>query len=130
MIYRPMGLNPNPEEIITDTLPAYIEFKRKMDKELPGFARWPAAIQTGKVKKKCPQVWQRISTDMKGEMDICCGTEDTLKGANSNLFDCEENPDVLFNHPTLVQLREQLLDSEAEPPDMCKNCNLIGEPGW
>ena len=44
--------------------------------------------------------------------------------------DCEDKPDVLFNHPTLVNLREQLLDDNAEPPEMCKTCNLIGDPGW
>ena len=75
MIYRPQGLNPNPKEIITDTLPTYIEFKKKMETHLPGFCNWPAAIQTGKVKKRCPQVWQRIATTMKGHMEIYCGTE-------------------------------------------------------
>ena len=128
MIYRPMGINPKPEEIITDTLPAYIEFQQKMNEALPGFCQWPAAIQTGKLKKRCPQVWQRISTDMLGHMDICCGSEMTLRGPNSNLFDT--NPDILFNHPTLVNLRKQLLDPVSEPPNICKNCNLLGEPGW
>ena len=128
MIYRPMGINPKPEEIITDTLPAYIEFQQKMNESLPGFCQWPAAIQTGKLKKRCPQVWQRISTDMLGHMDICCGSEMTLRGPNSNLFDT--NPDILFNHPTLVNLRKQLLDPVSEPPNICKNCNLLGEPGW
>lgn len=130
MIYRPQGLNPNPNEIINETLPAYVEFKRRMDEKLPGFCLWPAAIQTGKIKKRCPQVWQRISTTMKGNMEICCGTEEILKGPNSNLFECEDSPDILFNHPTLVSLRKQLLDDAAAPPDICKNCNLIGDPGW
>ena len=67
---------------------------------------------------------------MKGNMEICCGTEEILSGPNSNFFDCEDKPDVLFNHPTLVNLREQLLDENAEPPEMCKTCNLIGDPGW
>ena len=95
MIYRPQGLNPNPNEIINETLPAYVEFKRRMDEKLPGFCLWPAAIQTGKIKKRCPQVWQRISTTMKGNMEICCGTEEILKGPNSNLFECEDSPDIL-----------------------------------
>lgn len=130
MIYRPQGLNPNPNETISDTLPSYIEFIKKMEDNLPGFCNWPAAIQIGKVKKRCPQIWQRIATTMKGHMEICCGTEDILQGPNSNLFDCEDKPDVLFNHPTLVSLRKQLLDEASEPPDMCKTCNLIGDPGW
>ena len=52
----------------------------------------------------------------------------TLRGPNSNLFDT--NPDILFNHPMLVNLRKQLLDPVSEPPNICKNCNLLGEPGW
>ncbi len=128
MIYRPMGINPQPDEIISDTLPAYIEFQQKMNKLLPGFCLWPTAIQTGKIKKRCPQLWQRISTDTLGNMDICCGSELTLQGSNSNLFDTK--PEILFNHPTLMNLRKQLLDPASKPPNMCKNCNLLGEPGW
>jgi organic radical activating enzyme len=130
MIYRPMGINPNPKEIIIETLPAYIEFKSRMEKELPGFCQWSLANQTEKVKKRCPQVWQRIATDMLGNMEICCGTEMRLGGPNSNLFETENDPEALFNHPTLVNLREELLDPKSEPPEMCKSCNLLGEPGW
>ena len=125
-----MGINPKPEEIISDNLPAYIKFKRRMEEILPGFCLWPAANQTEKVKKRCPQVWQRISTDMLGNMDICCGSDLSLKGPNSNLFETEHDPDVLHNHPTLVNLRKQLLDSVTEKPNMCKDCSLLGEPGW
>lgn len=130
MIYRPQGLNPNPDEIVREDLPSYIQFKQLMEKNLPGFVNWPSAIQTKKIKKRCPQIWQRISVTMKGNMEICCGTEEILSGPNSNFFDCEDKPDLLFNHPTLVNLREQLLDENAEPPEMCKTCNLIGDPGW
>lgn len=127
-MYRPMGLDPQPEEIINDTLPAYIEFHRRMDKALPGFCLWPAAIQKRGVKKLCPQLWQRIGCDMLGNIIICCGIDTTLQGPNSNLFDSE--PDTVFNHPTLVTMREQLLDPGCEPPEICKTCNLLGEPGW
>ena len=67
---------------------------------------------------------------MFGGMDICCGSEIKLQGPNSNLFDCENNPDALFNHKTLVNIRKQLLDPISEPPNICKNCNLLGESGW
>jgi hypothetical protein len=30
----------------------------------------------------------------------------------------------------MVEMRKQLLDPHAEPPEMCKNCNLLGESGW
>jgi len=127
-IYRPMGTNPRPEEIISDAHPAYIEFHRKVDEALPGFCFWPPAVQTGRVKKLCPQLWQRVGCDMAGNMAICCGTDIMLPGPNSNLFDGE--PDKIFNHPLLIKMREQLLDPECPPPEVCRGCNLLGEPGW
>ena len=127
-MYRPIGVDPQPEEIIPDTHPAYLELRRRMEDALPGFCVWPAVVQTGTVKKLCPQLWQRIGCDALGNMGICCGTDTTLQGPNSNLFDGE--PDIVFNHPTLVGMREQLMDPKCDPPDICKTCNLLGEPGW
>lgn len=127
-MYRPMGVNPQPEEIIVDTHPTYLEFRRRMDDALPGFCIWPAAVNIKAVKKVCPQLWQRVGCDVLGNMGICCGTNSTLQGLNSNLF--EGSPDDVFNHPTLVDMREKLIDPELDPPDVCKTCNLLGEPGW
>ena len=127
-IYRPVGVDPKPEEVINDSLPAYIEFRRRTEEALPGFCLWPAAIRTEGFRKLCPQLWQRISCDVSGNMGICCGTDMMLQGPNSNLFDAE--PDLVFNHPTLVKMREQLLEPGCEPPDICKTCSLLGEPGW
>lgn len=127
-IYRLMGVDIAPEEIINDTLPAYIELRRRIEESMPGFCLWPPAIQTGGVKKLCPQLWQRITCDASGNIMICCGINKMLEGVNSNLFDSE--PDVIFNHPTLVGMREQLLDPERDPPEACKTCNLLGDPGW
>jgi hypothetical protein len=61
-------------------------------------------------------------------MGICCGTDRVLSGRNANLFDAP--PDVVFNHPTLVGMRRQLLAPGVEPPEVCRTCNLLGEPGW
>jgi len=127
-IYRPMGLYPRPEEIISETDPAYLEFRRKIDKVLPGFCLWPVAVQTGKIKKLCPQLWQRVGCDMSGNLAICCGTDTMLPAPDNNLFVGE--PDTIFNHPLLVKMREQLLDPEGPPPKICQNCNLLGEQGW
>lgn len=127
-MYRPMGLNPKQEEIISDTLPAYIEFHRRIEEILPDFCLWPAVIQTKNIKKLCPQLWQRIGCDMLGNVIPCCGIDTTLSGPNSNLFNNET--DAVFNHPLLVAMRENLLNSESEPPDVCKTCNLLGDPGW
>jgi len=126
-IYRPMGAEPNPEEIIDEELPAYVEFRKRVEAALPGFCLWPAAIRKGG-DKRCPQLWQRISCDVSGTMGICCGTDRMLKGPHSNLFDGQ--PDDVWNHPTLVKMREQLRAPGSEPPDICKTCNLLGDPGW
>jgi len=127
-IYRPMGINPQPKEIITDTHSAYLELRRRIENALPGFCFWPALVKKEGAKKLCPQLWQRICSDALGNMEICCGTDTVLQGSNSNLFDGE--PDTVFNHPTLVGMRKQLLDPDSEAPQVCKNCNLLGEPGW
>jgi pyruvate-formate lyase-activating enzyme len=127
-IYRPMGLQPTPEEIIDDALPSYLEFRRRMDDALPGFCLWPAAVQKGTFKKLCPQLWQRVTCDVQGNMGICCGCDMMLQGPHSNLFDGD--PDSVFNHPTLVTMRAQLLAPGAAPPEVCQTCNLLGEPGW
>lgn len=127
-MYRPIGIDPQPQEIIADTHPAYLGLRRRIEKAFPGFCVWPVAVKREGVKKLCPQLWQRINCDMLGNMAICCGTDATLQGPNSNLFDNE--PDIVFNHPTLVSMRQQLMDHKSEPPDICKTCNLLGEPGW
>ena len=127
-LYRPIGVDPKPQEIIDDALPAYREFRRRMEEALPGFCLWPATILTGGFEKLCPQLWQRIGCDVLGNMVICCGTDAVLRGPNSNLFDSD--PELLFNHPTLVTMRRQLLAPGGEPPDICKTCSLLAEPGW
>lgn len=127
-IYRPMGANPLPEEIISDDFPAFIEFRRRVNEMFPNFCLWPTTVKTEKVKKLCPQLWQRIGCDMSGNMAICCGVDTMLPGPGNNLFSGE--PDVVFNHPLLVNMREQLIDPDDPPPEICKNCNLLNEPGW
>lgn len=127
-MYRPIGVDPQPEEVIIDTHPAYLEFRQRMEEALPGFCVWPAAVKKEGAKRLCPQLWQRICCDVSGNVGICCGTDRTLEGANSNLFDAE--PDVVFNHPTLIGMREQLINPRGSLPDICKSCNLLGEPGW
>jgi organic radical activating enzyme len=127
-IYRPVGVDPKLSEIIHDSLPAYVAFRKQVDQALPGFCLWPATPRQGRLEKRCPQLWQRVSCDASGRMGICCGTDKLLKGPGGSLF--SGPPDFVFNHPTLVTMREQLLDPGREAPDICKTCNLLGEPGW
>ncbi|MEA2036103.1 MAG: radical SAM protein [Nanoarchaeota archaeon] len=125
-MYRPMGLNPQLKEVINDTHPAYIEFCKRMEEELPGFCVFPKIVRTKKIKKRCPQLWQRIGCDMSGNMIICCGKDEVLP--NANLF--KNEPNAIFNHPTLVDMRKRLIGPKCDPPDICKTCNLLEDPGW
>ena len=65
---------------------------------------------------------------MSGNLGVCCGTDTLLSGPEGNIF--QGAPDVVHNHPMLVEIREKLLDPDAEPPEICKHCNLLGDPGW
>ena len=127
-MYRPVGTNPMKEEVINDRMPAYTAFKKRLDKEFPGFCFWPALIQAKITKKLCPQLWQRVGTDMEGNMAICCGIEKMLSGQDSNLF--KSDPSDLANNPILVNMRRQLLDTKKGPPNVCKTCTLLSESGW
>jgi MoaA/NifB/PqqE/SkfB family radical SAM enzyme len=132
-MYRPMGVDPRAEEVIRDDSAAYLDFKRRMERALPHFCLWPAVVRPAPpppaiVKKLCVQPWQRVGCDARGTVGICCGTEATLEGEEGNLF--ASPPDIVFNHPTLVSLRRRLLDPASDPPEMCRTCNLLQEPGW
>jgi len=127
-MYRPMGEHPDPAEVLFDTDPAYLAFRSMVEQAAPGFCFWPPPTVMGPIKKLCPQLWQRTGCDMQGNMGICCGIDTMLSGPGGNLF--EGDPDTIFNHPTVVRMREQLLDPQSEPPEVCKNCNLLGDPGW
>lgn len=128
-IYRPIGEHIEPEEILYDDDPLLLAFRNRLEEAVPGFCFWPVPAAKGEtVKKRCAQLWQRISCDMQGNLGVCCGTDNFLSKPGGNLFD--EGPNAGYNHPTLVKMREQLLDPQAPPPEMCKSCNLLGDPGW
>lgn len=132
-MYRPMGADPRADEVIRDDSAAYRDFRDRVDRALPGFCLWPAVAKPlppkpAVVEKLCAQPWQRISCDARGTLGICCGTDASLEGEAGNIF--ASAPDRVFNHPTLVALRRQLLDPAADPPEMCRACNLLQEPGW
>jgi len=127
-IYRPIGTHPDPEEILFDDDAALLALRAQLESAIPGFCLWPVASRKGPVKKLCPQLWQRVGCDMAGDLGICCGTDVLLPAPGGNLF--ETSPDRVFNHPILVEMRRQLLDPVAAPPDLCLDCNLLGDPGW
>lgn len=127
-MYRPIGETADTGELVYEDSPAFVALKERIDREMPGFCFWPVPMKKGPIKKLCPQLWQRVGCDMSGNMGICCGTDTLLSGPDGNLF--QGAPDKIFNHPMMVEIREKLLDPESEPPEICKNCNLLGDPGW
>jgi organic radical activating enzyme len=127
-VYRPVGASNKPEEVISGVDLDYQNLQQKLEQLMPGFCVWPAPIKRGAIEKRCSQLWQRIDVDMKGRVFICCGTDEMLQGENSNLFEAE--PAALFNHPIWQALRGNLIDPTLDPPDLCKDCNLLGDPGW
>jgi organic radical activating enzyme len=127
-IYRPIGDHPDPDEILFDNDPALLALRAQAEETIPGFCFWPVALKQGPVRKLCPQLWQRVGCDMSGNLGICCGTDALLPAPGGNLFD--GRPDAVFNHPLLVEMRGQLLDPHAPPPEMCRFCNLLGDRGW
>jgi|TARA_B100002003_G_scaffold251844_1_gene298072 organic radical activating enzyme len=127
-IYRPVGASNIPEEVISDVDLEYRDFQTRLNELLPGFCIWPAPIKRGTIEKRCAQLWQRVDVDMKGRVFICCGSDNMLEGENSNLFEAE--PSALFDHPTWKELRGNLMDPTLAPPELCKDCNLLGDPGW
>lgn len=127
-MYRPMGLEPNIGEITSEEDEDYKILKTNIDAKFGKFVIWPSLIKQNLKKKLCSQPWQRIGTTTVGEMLICCGTEDYLSGPKSNLFEAE--PNEIYNHPTLVSMRKDLIAINTPPPDLCKDCNLLNEPGW
>ena len=129
MIYRPQGSNPDISQIIYEDSEEFYKFKKIINDTYPNFVTWAKGVDK-KYNKRCPQLWQRITVNMQGKMDICCGTEEVLQGKNSNFFENYYNPEGIINHPTLVNLRKKLIDKNSEPPEMCKNCNLLNESGW
>ncbi|MBF0136546.1 MAG: radical SAM protein [Magnetococcus sp. DMHC-1] len=128
LLYRPMGFNKNLDEIIDDTNPAYPELQRQIESVLPGFCFWPKAVQTKSIKKLCAQLWQRVGCDSLGDVAVCCGIDENLQGPNSNLYGTD--PELIYNHPVLVNMRKKFLNNSSEPPDVCKTCNYLADPGW
>ena len=127
-MYRLGGMNPQPDQIIRDGDPAYIAFRRRVDEAFPGYCLWPPAVPSAHPQKLCAQLWQRVSCDMSGHLGICCGVDTLLPDPGSNLY--EGPPDVIFNHPLLVDMRTQLLDPSCPPPQACRYCNLLEDKGW
>ena len=127
-MYRPMGVNANPGEVVTDDLPAYQSFRSDATSRFKGFIFWPQSISMTNRRKRCRQLWQHIGIDSVGNIGICCGIDNCLPSDEANLF--TTLADVIYNHPRIINMRKKLLDPSSIIPDECKFCNLLEDPGW
>ena len=127
-MYRPMGVNADTKEIVTDDLPAYQSFYRSASARFKKFIFWPKGISMGVRRKRCRQPWQHVNIDPSGNIGICCGIDGYLPSGEANLF--ATAADVIYNHPQTIDLRIKLLDPSPVIPKECVNCNLLEDPGW
>ena len=127
-MYRPMGINADLREIVTEDLSAYRAFHRNASARFKKFIFWPKGISTGPRRKRCRQLWQHVGIDPSGNIGICCGIDNYLPSNEANLFTTAA--DVIFNHPRTIDLRIKLLDPLADVPEECRHCNLLEDPGW
>lgn len=94
---------------------------------------WPTVVNASKCeeinRKKCRQLWQRIDINKKGEIFICCGNcgnHPCLPHVNIYTSTVKE----IYNHPSVTELRKNLLDKSMPVSAICQNCNLLYTAGW
>ena len=124
-IYRPMDPNPAMDDVIYNDNLEYAEFKSRAEALFPKFIVWPKiSNSTSWSDRSCAQLWQRISVDMDGNLELCCGSEEQY----ANIF---SSPTAeVYNHTKMIHMREKMLDKQSDPPEVCKSCNLLADPGW
>jgi len=128
-MFRPLGKNPDFNEVVTGDFPAYNSFFLQMQDKFKNHVLWPTVVNISKSEKenkKCRQFWQRTGINARGEISPCCGNVGYLPYVN--IF--TSSVDEIYNHPSVVELRKNLLDKSVPAPDVCQTCNLLNEVGW
>ncbi len=124
-IYRPSDFNPNMSDVIYEGNSYYADLKNSVEDQFPNFCLWPELNNQDTIREKtCAQLWQRLQVDMEGNLQVCCGSEETY----ANIF--ENDSADIYNHPLLIDMRHKLLDNNADPPSICQSCNLLSEPSY
>lgn len=124
-MYRPMGLNADVNEVVTDDLPEYKKFYNVVKQKFGDFVIFPSVLQKSE-KKLCRQPWQHMGIDYLGRVSVCCGIDEPLD-ESFNIFTTPS--DDIYNAEFTMNLRRQLLDPHTTPKQ-CINCNLLYDPGW
>ena len=128
-MFRPLGKNPDFNEVVTNELYAYKIFSSEIKNKFKDYVLLPSMTSVSERQireKKCRQLWQRINISAKGEIAPCCGGFPAL--SEVNIF--SSTLDEIYNHPAVIKIRENLLDKTIPALEVCQSCNLLNEKGW
>jgi len=132
-IFIPGGKNANFNDVITDDLPAYHSLLAQVKNKFNDFVLWRPVVHSSKNEgsgvfdKKCRDLWKKITVNANGEIIPCCGIAPYCL-PNVNVF--TSTADEIYNHPDMVELRNNLLNKSIPAPMVCQTCHLLGEAGW
>jgi MoaA/NifB/PqqE/SkfB family radical SAM enzyme len=131
-IFIPSGKNANFNEVITDDLPAYHSLFAQIKNKYNEFVLWRPVVHSSKndgklFDKSCRDLWKKITVNAKGEIVPCCGIAPYCL-PNVNIF--TSTADEIYNHPSMIELRNNLLNKSIPAPMVCQACHLLGEAGW
>ena len=132
-IFIPGGKKADFNEVITDDLHAYHSFLAQIKSKYNEFVLWRPVVRCSKNEgsrifdKKCREPWKKITVNAKGEIIPCCGIAPYCL-PNVNIF--TSTADEIYNHPNMIELRNNLLNKSIPAPMVCQTCHLLGEAGW
>ncbi|MFH0985373.1 MAG: radical SAM protein [Candidatus Omnitrophota bacterium] len=115
-----------PDEIIYDDNESYREFRIRMTEKYRGFPiYWAAPVKRilSRQDKKCRMLWYYLSTDMMGNLGLCCGYSTDKQGAYGNLFAKDDTGS--WNSVLKVNMRKIILADSAEVPGKCRKCSIM-----
>ncbi|MDR0682274.1 MAG: radical SAM protein, partial [Dysgonamonadaceae bacterium] len=76
--YQPLGRNADKNEVVTDEITAYKEFRSRIERNFSDFVTWDTIITespAGERKKRCRQLWGRVQILPDGAVKLCCGSD-------------------------------------------------------
>jgi len=123
--YLPRGIEDAAEVIWEENL-RYLQFRAEMTSKYRGFPiYWPTPMKRTLMPgdKKCRMLWHYLSTDMRGNMGLCCNYSTGHHAAYGNLFAADEAGGL--NLPLKVAMRKALLAKDGSVPSLCRNCPIM-----
>jgi MoaA/NifB/PqqE/SkfB family radical SAM enzyme len=111
--YQPLGRNADRNEIITNDIAAYHDFRLMVEKQYGDFISWDTIItisSTVERKKGCRQLWGRVQILPDGTIKLCCGSDvclpsniNILNSTADNIFITQILSICVLNFSTKIQ---------------------------